>query len=86
MKNSFYWERDVGSNDQYEDAIKRFLGAMLVAGMPAEGLEETFDALKDIYEFSVERSRCVLPERETVRKGTGIVKTVIKSSDWAVQE
>lgn len=41
-----FWGRGVG-----EDALKRWLGCVILSLMPEEGLEEALLSLKDILEF-----------------------------------
>lgn len=41
-------------NESDETAVHRFIGCLLVTLMPAEGLEETLESLKEICEFHTE--------------------------------
>lgn len=70
---------------EWEVMLGRALGCLLVAAMPASGLKETLDSLREIYEFTLESSRYPLPRPTTVTS-KGKVASVSKAPLLTIEE
>ncbi len=74
------------SEGEGEDILRRFIGHLILANMPEEGIDETLTTLKDIFEFNVEKINYQLPEPFVVRSGSGKVVSVSKAPDLIIEE
>lgn len=84
--DSIGYEAMFGPEENQQNAIKRILGGFLVARMPAQGLKETLETLKSIYEFNLENLKYQLPQPTLTRSGMGTVRSVSESPDLTIDE